>query len=612
MQDSQLPTSQYALLIKIMNTIQNGTRFSIFRMIVWFAFGVSAVWALATSIHLNRIYQDSWILDSMLPQIAILLIGYAIIIIIENNLSRLALFTSSVAFLLNAIPALKYHFVYGSASDQAAHFDLIRSIAITGQVDPGSPYASTPGFQALAASLSSFSMGSLVVWSKILPAFLGALIPLCFYMLCQRSPVPSLHAKLIIVLSAFSLPLLYRLNGTAFTVPIVVFLVTFLFLRWLEDFPSRERLTYTLLVLLFLLAILFWHPATTIVISSALILSGLIFILWPAKRGMFLGLAETAISLGLIAIIAAFAYWMFSAEFVWLNFVENIRLVLHSDLTPDPIPLRTYQIPYIDRILIFSSYHSRDAVFITLASYGILVLFITRSKKKFVRFLRTYAVLWLVLTGILVAVLLSGFGAQGYRRFIYYLVALSPPLAGYGLWAFLVLLKKNSPRFSNSIPAFIGLMLIFILACLQLYPYQPIIPDFNKDGIRSGDSPVVYIHQVNTLNQYLMLKFAINHLPTQTQLLTDYIGNRQAMLFFDRKACDLIHRTVNQRPEPAYLLIHMPGIAGAYVEQAEYRSESNISSWVEKPQMSKVYDNGGSFILYSPDNAQDPFKLESD
>jgi hypothetical protein len=138
------------------------------------------------------------------------------------------------------------------------------------------------------------------------------------------------------------------------------------------------------------------------------------------------------------------------------------------------------------------------------------------------------------------------------------------------------------------------------------------MPTFSEKDTEDGNFPVLYIHQVNSLQQYLMLDFALNQLPTENQLITDYFGSRQAMLFFNRQVRDRARRTINQRPEPAFLLLHLPGSAGAYAEQAEYRSPAVIHSWIDHPNMSKIYDNSGSFILFSPHNAKTPFTLEAD
>jgi hypothetical protein len=302
---------------------------------------------------------------------------------------------------------------------------------------------------------------------------------------------------------------------------------------------------------------------------------------------------------------------MFSADFVWLKFVDNVRLTLQADLAQDPVPIRIYEIPFLDRILVFSFYHARDAVILTLSLIGILLLLISRSHSKLERFLRTYAVLWLVFFGVLVVVLIGSFGAQGYRRFLYYLIILSPPLAGYGLWRIVGSLQKVTLHRSISMFAGVGFLAIILLMCVQIFPYQPSMPTFTVRDTGERISPLLYMHQVNTLSQYWMLDFGLNQLSTNSQLITDYIGSRQAMLFFDRKTRDRSRRTINQRPEPAFLLLHMPGTAGAYAEQAEYRSPSAIQSWIESPNMSKIYDNGGSFILFSPHNASTPFKLET-
>lgn len=137
------------------------------------------------------------------------------------------------------------------------------------------------------------------------------------------------------------------------------------------------------------------------------------------------------------------------------------------------------------------------------------------------------------------------------------------------------------------------------------------MPTFLVSETASATTPVLWLHQVNSLHQKYMLDFAFNQLVTDTQLITDNVANREALLFFDRQTRDRSRRTGNQRPEPAFLLLHWPGIAGAYAEQAEFRSQSAINSWVGKPNMSKVYDNGNSFILYYPDNVQHPFYFES-
>lgn len=68
--------------------------------------------------------------------------------------------------------------------------------------------------------------------------------------------------------------------------------------------------------------------------------------------------------------------------------------------------------------------------------------------------------------------------------------------------------------------------------------------------------------------------------------------------------------TEQARDAPAFLVLHWPGAAGPYMEQAEFRSVEVLRAWRDRPGVSTVYDNGGSFVLYYPANGTDPFYLE--
>ena len=581
------------------------------RIIGQWVFGLSVTWVLMVSIDLDRTYQDSWIMDSVWLPLAIVLISYLVYISLEDNLSRITLSTAVVAFLLQVIPGIKYHYIYGSATDQAAHFDLIRHIYLTGQVESSSTYASTPGFQAIIAQLSRFSVGSLTGWTNLFPAFLTALVPLSFYMFCRRASMPPVLSKLIIVLSAFTLPLLYLLNGTTFTVPLVIYLVVLFFLRLVSKPDAALRFQFVLLSILMGSTIILWHPPTTLVIGFTFVTFGILFSALPSNIRIFFLNGVTA-SIGLFCLIMGIAYWMYSADFVWLQLVRNISLFFQSELTPGLVPTRVYEISLHDQIVVFSFFHARDAVFIGLSLCGIYLSFFHRTHKPMLRILRTYSVLWAIFFAIVVAVLVRDFGAQGYRRFLSYLVALSPPLAAYGLLRVHVLIRKIVPLFQPTTSVYISIALIIFASAMQLYPYQPLVPTLGASKSREDFSPVLWFHQVNSIYQKEMLDFALNRIVTDTQLITDYVTNRQALLFFDRSTRARVLRTVNQRPEPAFLLLHWPGFAGAYTEKAEYRSKFVIDSWVTKSRVSKVYDNGGSFILYNADNARSPFTLEPD
>ena len=116
-----------------MNLTKRVSRSSRYQLYALLAFWFSVFWAFTSALPLDRNYQDSWILESIWLPLTILLLSYIVYISLADNLSRITLLTSAVAFLLFALPALKYHFIYGSAIDQATHFDLIRSLPSPGR-----------------------------------------------------------------------------------------------------------------------------------------------------------------------------------------------------------------------------------------------------------------------------------------------------------------------------------------------------------------------------------------------------------------------------------------------------------------------------------------------
>jgi hypothetical protein len=120
----------------------------------------------------------------------------------------------------------------------------------------------------------------------------------------------------------------------------------------------------------------------------------------------------------------------------------------------------------------------------------------------------------------------------------------------------------------------------------------------------------VWLHLVNSEYQRQLLRYAAEKLPAEAELVVDYAGHRQARLFSGTTLQDRLRRTEQARPVPAFLLLHWPGVAGPYMEQAEFRSTAALQAWRDRRGVSTIYDNGGAFILYYPGNAVDPFRLE--
>ncbi len=178
-------------------------------------------------------------------------------------------------------------------------------------------------------------------------------------------------------------------------------------------------------------------------------------------------------------------------------------------------------------------------------------------------------------------------------------------LAGYGLYSLAPRFRARSTPVSGALMRAVAVPAILISALIQLYPYQPAVAAFSSGSTGSGDTPLLWFHQVNTGYQRQMLEFAAGQLPRGAQVLVDYIGYQQSGLFFGLETVYRLRQlSWGALPEPAYILLHWPGAAGAYMEQAEVRSHDFVRRVRMFPGMNVVYDNGGSFVLYYPRNAR--------
>jgi hypothetical protein len=224
-------------------------------------------------------------------------------------------------------------------------------------------------------------------------------------------------AKVVIILSGISLPVLYALNGTSFTLPLIIFTLLFFLMREYEQSPSKMKMAYTILILLFILAITLWHPSTSIVLPLIFISAGGLAIFDPGKKTFFKNTATIAF-LGILAIVGTLTYWMYEAQFVWFQFLKNFGLAVQPELTQDLIPTRLFEINLFDQVLIGLSYHARDLVLIFFATLGFLLIIIKHRQDANNRLLRTNALIWLMFAFLVVGIFAMGFGAQGYRRFM--------------------------------------------------------------------------------------------------------------------------------------------------------------------------------------------------
>jgi hypothetical protein len=357
-----------------------------------------------------------------------------------------------------------------------------------------------------------------------------------------------------------------------------------------------------LIILLFILQILFWHPGTSLVYPIIFVMAGIFsFILLnlkvlPARTRGFL-------AIGILAAVCTFSYWMYSANFVWSHFVKNIEVIFQREITPKLIPVRLFQLSIGDQAVFALLYHARDGILLITTFVGLFFLAIRRGDERFRLCLYYVASVFISSFTLLAIIFIINFGAQGYTRFLIYPVAFSPVIAGYGLWEVSKYLQKKM-QISERLIFPLVFLIIYLISCAQLYPFQNIIPSLTTSSFNSKSSPILWMHQVNSINQYHMLDYALTRIESKDQMLTDDIGTHQEYIFFGLDSPGRFRHWLNPAPEPALLLLHWPGISGAYLERLELRSMDRINLLRTMEHMNTIYDNGYSFILYYPDNIQ--------
>jgi len=593
-------------------------------------FIIAVCWTILVAAQMNRSYQDSWLLEGVWLPLVFTFFLFIFNITWHSDLRWVAVLTSTMVFLSVTMPSIKYSTLYSSTIDTSVHFSMMRTLAETGHPDYN-VYAFTSGFHLLVASLAQLSGLSVESWGKIWPGFMGSLTPLAVYMLCKRISMPPFLAKSFLVCSGLTLSLLYRPNGTTYALLLISPLFILLVLQASEahklEHDASNKISYGLLILLLLANLTIWHAVSSLLVPATIGTAGLLSLLlsavlkkarrkyrWLKRGGLFFFL------IGLIGTLFVLIYWKYIATPIWSHLIANIESFMGVVVAQESsdgvlVPQRTLTLTFSDLMVVFLFYHARDTVMLTLAGIGVVTAILSLFRSNFVTRPYIRAVLFsglllLAFCFIFVTILGTGFSKHGYRRFILYLIAASTLSAGYGLWQ---TLQTVSRRYSDTLQrmAFASAVaLLYLIASLQFYPYQPAIPS-NTADISGDGGPLYWLHQVNTEYQRSIISFALMQMDEEVNLFTDYATYQQSGIFFGIAAKkNFLYREFN-KPQSSYVLLHSPNKAGAYAEQLEYRSAEAISALRDRDRVSTVYDNGGSFMLYVPADLMPEYTLNA-
>jgi hypothetical protein len=148
--------------------------------------------------------------------------------------------------------------------------------------------------------------------------------------------------------------------------------------------------------------------------------------------------------------------------------------------------------------------------------------------------------------------------------------------------------------------AAIILSLIVLLATLQLYKCQPLIPSANiLQGNLPASEPIVYVNNVNSIYQRQMIEFARNYV--RGRIVCDRVTQNQmrGLTEFSFSYAHIMsyYPLDNSQPERRYdcFLIHLPGVGGRLYEPAEMRTRDLILEAIYDSNV--IYTNGESYAL---------------
>ena len=592
---------------------------------IW-GFAISIVWAFSTAVALNYGYQDTWILEGVWQPLALALCFFIITVYKDLDPGWTAMLTAIFVFTIYSVSMLKYRYIYASTIDASTHFSMMHTLANAGRPD-NNIYAFTPGLHLLVASLAQLSGIPVTFWAKIVPAFMGGLIPLGIYLLFNRLHAPRLLLRCIIILSGMSLPMLYLPNGTSFAVLIVGPLLSMAILQ--NIVAVQLRLGFVVLLVLLGATLIIWHAISSVLIPLVFGITGVFGLVsvWLWEKASYRQVwaqraAWTLVVVGALGLVATLLYWRFVATPIWEQLMSNVRIfteVVEKQEASEGIlvPERAFSLQTSDLVISLLINHARDATMLALVAFGGIVNLFTLiltwwrlgTEDRVTQIVRLFMIICALFCLILVMTLTTGFAKHGYKRYLLYVMAVSAPIAGYGLWQAVTWLHSRFSWLSPHVMVASVTATAFLVATIQLFPYQPMVPRAKIPGT-DGTTPLFWQHQVNSDYQRLGIEFAFNEVDDDFHVFADYRTYQQTGIFLDVTAKRHFHYGSWPTPRPAYVLYHVPGAAGAYGEQAEYRSTEAIQARRDLDGVNTVYDNGGAFLMFVPERQLTKMYLE--
>jgi hypothetical protein len=551
---------------------------------------------IASALANSRDYQDSWVLERLEIPFVLFVVTYVIAFFSEKRtLGVLVLaIIGRIVFLI--LPNLKYFWFQGTAIDQQLQYALANHVVSSGHISTeiaygAEAYTTTP-LTHLSFSIFSIVLNAPVVDSmKYLPVLWSPIFPLLIFVIVQKM---GLSRALKYALFFSSLPFTmeqYIVMGQLLG-GLLLFLVLFvlvLILKNGEAHVQKNARRYWVICIIFIVALAADHSVSSLMLSMAL-LAVMILQRVPNFRPKSYLLVTGVLAIVLISLV----WLMFQAGYALEQISQLIFVSVPNGTTPGSERIPAFFWEHLLRdplsgVQSFSVLYGADAFLLLLTLISLIIMLKTKNRsnavQSFIQLLGWWF-LFLIVIGVLMN--LGGPRALECERLLF------PVFVGI-----LVFWISNNPRTRKWLPATI-FTLIILLAAIELYNCQPLIPSANVmyPGLPSN-IPIGYVGQVTSIYQRQAIFFAENNVngliacPVDTS--DQMIGLTGLSFSKEHLVKDYPLYKSEQERTYDYYLIHLPGKSGILYELPPDRLPTLILDRIYNSSV--VYTNGESYML---------------
>jgi hypothetical protein len=567
--------------------------------------------SLGSAASLRRGYQDSWVLEGLVPQVIFTIVAFTIYVQNEQKSQYIALAASLFTLSLRLVPALKYSHSYGLAIDQGVHLANLTSLVKTGFPEPGNIYTDEPGIYIILAALRIFKGPYADDLIRFGPPLILSLYPLFIYTLSKQIKFTEEVSRYITLASILVIdPYFLTFQGSTFG----SLLLTLLSIAIISREISRitPKLSWSIYAILILVALAVSHAITSIIACLLFFLVGLIINIASLsklkKHTNQERLGYAIRSSGILGLVIVLSWWMYRSGLVFNVIVQKGSELISnwSNPTRPPIPSKFFNLSLLDQLKVVMLHHID---FLLLAALSILGIWTIWKGSRWQQTRKSYSfhlilIIEGLLTTFLIAQMVLRIGQIEYSRLISYAIALTPFLIGPAFVQFSRSLKRKANKQLTQVVLGVSLSILIAISLIQAFPYQPLLPKSAIIKEELGVSePLLYMHSVLSNQQVCMLDFVNTHRTSTDKLGADVVTHNSAV---GQWGINLTREIGMERSVPTRsledgkwitLMTHHPGIAGSLFEQAEFRTLTLIDPLQYPLNYSVLYDNGGAFVI---------------